>query len=48
MRTVSQALPPIPHLMSMYRQTEAQMKVLGDMGSGGAALIDVRKEMGLL
>ncbi|ORY67939.1 concanavalin A-like lectin/glucanase domain-containing protein [Leucosporidium creatinivorum] len=42
---VSQSLPPIPHLESLYRHTSASIRLLGDMGVGAAAMVDVREEL---
>lgn len=44
-RTVSQSLPPKPHLESLYRHAGAAMKLLGDLGAGSAALVNVREEL---
>jgi hypothetical protein len=44
-RAVSQSLPPIPHLESVYRHTSASIRLLGDMGVGAAAMVDVREEV---
>lgn len=42
---VSQSLPPIPHLESLYRHTSASIRLLGDMGVGAAVMVDVREEV---
>ncbi|KAK4052488.1 hypothetical protein OIV83_002290 [Microbotryomycetes sp. JL201] len=42
---VSQSLPPIPHLESMFRHTHAVVDLLGECGSGASALVDVDQHL---
>ncbi|KAM0753364.1 competence/damage-inducible protein CinA [Meredithblackwellia eburnea MCA 4105] len=42
---VSLSLPPIPHLEAAYRHCSATVSWLGELGSGAAAFVDVRREV---
>lgn len=40
--TGAAGLPPVPALESLYRQAAASIRLAGDLGSGSAAMIDVK------
>jgi hypothetical protein len=42
---VASSLPPVPALEQLFRHTAASIQLAGDLGSGSAAMVDVRKEL---